>query len=69
MFWANVVSEQHQRLLSKQLLYVSCTRSKEKHCDIGNKQAFNNSLLIDVVQKRNTFLKELLERGNTNEND
>lgn len=56
----NVVSEQHERLLSKQLLYVSDTRAKEHHCDIGSTKAFNNSLLIDVVQRRNTFLKELL---------
>lgn len=63
----NVVSEQHERLLSKQLLYVSCTRAKEKHCDIGSQKAFNNSLLIDIVDKRNTFLKELLEKGNVND--
>ena len=63
----NVVSEEHQRLLSKQLLYVSDTRAKEKHCDIGSQKAFNNSLLIDVVDKRNTFLKELLEKGNVND--
>ena len=56
----NVVSEQHERLLSKQLLYVSTTRCRDFHCDIGNKTAFNNSLLIDVVDKRLTFLKELL---------
>lgn len=65
----NVVSEQHERLLSKQLLYVSDTRAKEKHCDIGSKKAFNNSLLIDVVQKRNTFLKELIEREFKNEDN
>lgn len=56
----NVVSEMHERLLSKQLLYVSTTRCREFHCDIGNKKSFINSLLIDVVDKRNTFLKELL---------
>ena len=56
----NVVSEMHQRLLSKQLLYVSCTRAKEFHCDIGNKSAFTEALLVDVVDKRNTFLKDLL---------
>lgn len=56
----NVVSEQHERLLSKQLLYVSTTRCRDYHCDIGNKTAFNNSLLIDVIEKRCTFLKELL---------
>ena len=56
----NVVSEQHSRLLSKQLLYVSDTRAKEFHCDIGNTKTFNDSLLVDVVNKRNTWLKELL---------
>ena len=63
----NVVSEIHQRLLSKQLLYVSDTRAKEFHCDIGNKKAFNDSLLVDVVDERNTWLKELLEGENNNE--
>lgn len=65
----NVVSEQHERLLSKQLLYVSDTRMREFHCDIGSKKAFNNSLLIDVVQKRATFLKELIEREFENEDN
>lgn len=65
----NVVSEQHERLLSKQLLYVSCTRAKEKHCDIGSTKAFNNSLLIDIVDRRNTFLKELLSKEKENENE
>ena len=65
----NVVSEQHERLLSKQLIYVATTRAKEKHCDIGSQKAFNNSLLIDVIEKRNTWLKELLERGETNEDN
>lgn len=65
----NVVSEQHERLLSKQLLYVSCTRAKEKHCDIGSTKAFNNSLLVDVVDRRNTFLKELLSKEKENENE
>ena len=62
----NVVSEQHERLLSKQLLYVSDTRAKEFHCDIGSTKAFNNSLLIDVVEKRNTWLKELLAEEKEN---
>ena len=65
----NVVSEMHQRLLSKQLLYVSDTRAKEFHCDIGNKKAFNDSLLIDVVDERNTWLKELLEGEYNEENN
>ena len=64
----NVVSEMHSRLLSKQLLYVAVTRAKEFHCDIGNKKAFTESLLIDVIEKRNTWLKDLL-RGDNNENN
>ena len=65
----DVVSEMHQRLLSKQLLYVACTRAKEFHCDIGSTKAFNNSLLIDVVEERNTYLKDLLKGENNNENN
>ena len=65
----NVVSEMHERLLSKQLLYVACTRAKEFHCDIGNTKAFNNSLLIDVVEERSTWLKDLLKGENNNEDN
>ena len=65
----NVVSEMHQRLLSKQLLYVSDTRAKEFHCDIGSTKAFNNSLLIDVVEERSTWLKDLLKGENNNEDN
>ena len=64
----NVVSEMHSRLLSKQLLYVAVTRAKEFHCDIGNRKAFTESLLVDVVDRRNTWLKDLL-RGDNNENN
>ena len=63
----NIVSELHSRLLSKQLLYVSDTRAKEFHCDIGNQTAFTSALLIDVVDQRNTFLKELLLKGEIND--
>ena len=56
----NVVSEKHNRLLSKQLLYVADTRAKEFHCDIGDTKTFKESLLVDVVKERNTFLKDLL---------
>ena len=57
----NVVSEKHNRLLSKQLLYVSTTRAKEFHCDIGDTKTFKQSLLIDVVEERATWLKDLLK--------
>jgi ATP-dependent exoDNAse (exonuclease V) alpha subunit len=65
----NVVSEMHSRLLSKQLLYVAVTRAKEFHCDIGNKKAFTESLLVDVIDKRNTWLKDLLKGEDNNENN
>ena len=63
----NVVSEIHERLLSKQLLYVSDTRAKEFHCDIGNQKAFTQALLIDVVDARATWLKDLLKESVDNE--
>lgn len=64
----NVVSEAHQKLLSKQLLYVSDTRGKEFHCDIGNQKTFIQSLLVDKIEIRNTWLKDLLKmEGNNNE--
>lgn len=58
----NVVSEKHVRLLSKQLLYVATTRCRDFHCDIGNKTTFQSSLLVDIVNSRNTWLKELLNK-------
>lgn len=63
----NVVSEMHERLLSKQLLYVACTRAKEFHCDIGNQKAFTQALLIDTVDARATWLKDLLKGEINNE--
>ena len=65
----NVVSEMHSRLLSKQLLYVSDTRAKEFHCDIGDTKTFNQSLLVDVIEERNTWLKDLLKGEINNENN
>lgn len=56
----NVISSQHTRLLSKQLLYVSNTRMKEYHCDIGDRDTLESSLLVDVVASRNTWLEDLL---------
>jgi exodeoxyribonuclease V alpha subunit len=56
----NIVAPMHEKMLSKNLLYVSDTRGKEYHCDIGDRQTFENALLVDTVEERNTFLKELL---------
>lgn len=59
----NVVSPTHERLLSKQLLYVADTRMREKHIDIGNRDTFERGLTIDVVEERMTWLKNLLENA------
>ena len=56
----NIVSEKHTKMLSKNLLYVADTRAKKKVIDIGSVSAFNNALLVDEDEQRNTWLKELL---------
>ena len=56
----NIVSEKHTKMLSKNLLYVADTRAKKKVVDIGSISAFNNALLVDEDEQRNTWLKELL---------
>ena len=56
----NIVSEKHTKMLSKNLLYVADTRAKKKVVDIGSVSAFNNALLVDEDEQRNTWLKELL---------
>ena len=57
----NVISDSHTRMLSRNLLYVMDTRAKEFVCDIGCRKTFEDSLLIDSVEERNTWLKELME--------
>lgn len=56
----NVVSETHNRLMSKNLNYVADTRSKKKQIDIGQVKAYKDSLLVDNVEERNTWLLDLL---------
>ena len=56
----NIVSEKHTKMLSKNLRYVADTRAKKKVIDIGSVSAFNNALLVDEDEQRNTWLKELL---------
>lgn len=57
----SVVSKQHMRLLSKELLYVADTRCRKSHIDIGDIDAFNQALTISADQRRNTWLLDLLE--------
>lgn len=56
----NIISPQQARNLSKNLLYVSDTRAKEYHCDIGDRETFEKALLVDSVDTRKTWLKDLL---------
>ena len=59
----NVISDKHTRMLSRNLLYVMDTRAKEFVCDIGDRKTFEDSLLIDSVEERNTWLYDLMLEG------
>jgi len=56
----NVVSPKHSKMLNRNLLYVADTRSKGLQTDIGDMETYNNALLIDGNEQRNTFLPDLL---------
>ena len=56
----NVVSEQHNRMLNRNLEYVAITRSREKTICVGNLGAFDDSLRIEANDYRETWLKDLL---------
>lgn len=56
----NIISPNHKRMLSKNLLYVADTRGKKKTIDIGNMGTFEDALIVDSNNERNTWLKELL---------
>lgn len=56
----SIVNPIHKRMLNKNLLYVADTRAKILHIDIGDINTFNDALLIDGNELRNTWLKDLL---------
>lgn len=56
----NIVSPTHSRMLTRNLEYVATTRSKEIHVDIGDMSAFENALLVEEMNERSTWLKDLL---------
>lgn len=56
----NVVSPMHERMLNRNLLYVGVTRSKIKQIDIGDVNAFNNAVLRDGNEERDTYLLDML---------
>jgi exodeoxyribonuclease V alpha subunit len=55
-----VVSPEHSRLLSRELLYVVDTRAQEKVIEISNEETIENALRIVQTNNRQTFLKEEL---------
>jgi ATP-dependent exoDNAse (exonuclease V) alpha subunit len=56
----NIISEQHSRMLNRNLEYVAITRSREKTICIGNISAFDDCLRIEANDYRDTYLKDLL---------
>ena len=64
----SIVNPMHKKMLNRNLLYVADTRAKTMHIDIGNMSTFNDALLVDGNELRNTWLKELLEEKE-NKND
>lgn len=59
----NVISPSHKRMLNRNLLYVADTRSKIMQIDIGDMATYNDALLIDGNAERDTWLKELMMKG------
>ena len=65
----NVVSPSHKRMLNRNLLYVADTRSKIMQIDIGDMATYNDALLIDGNAERDTWLKELMTKGEKESED
>lgn len=56
----SVVTPNQSRLLNRNLLYVGQTRGKKGQFDIGSIEAMKNALSIDGVERRDTWLYDLL---------
>lgn len=56
----SVVTPNQSRLLNRNLLYVGQTRGKKEQFDIGSVEAMKNALSIDGVERRDTWLYDLL---------
>lgn len=62
----SIVNPIHKKMLNRNLLYVADTRAKVLHIDIGDINTFNDALLIDGNELRNTWLKDILLDNNKN---
>lgn len=59
----NITSTEHQRQLNRNLLYVASSRVTKKHIEIGNREAVNEAIRIVAENNRDTWLLELLKKG------
>lgn len=59
----NVVSPSHNRLMTKNLMYVANTRAKKHHINVGSINAYKDALKVDDVLRRNTWLLNLLKEN------
>lgn len=60
-----VVSPNQSRLMTRNMMYVGNTRAKMHHINVGSVQAYKDSLRLDGVERRNTWLLDLLTSENT----
>lgn len=58
-----ITSSVHNRLLSRNLLYVGISRAQEQLVEIGELNAIENALEIEENMERNTALKDLLAKN------
>lgn len=56
----SITSPLHKRMLNKNLCYVSSSRSKGTHIEIGDIATMNQAIVIDGNEERKTMLKEML---------
>lgn len=62
----NIFSEQHKKMLCKELIYVAETRLRKKQIDIGNLDAMLNGIAVSENAIRHTWEKELIENWKDN---
>ena len=56
----SVMSKQHKRMITRNLLYVAVSRAEEKLIEIGDKESIKQGLEMVETIDRSTWLKDLL---------
>lgn len=59
-----ITAKRHERMLSRNLLYVGVSRAQERLIEIGDAEAIKNGLEREEQFERDTWLKEMLIDGN-----